>query len=51
MEYAKFGDLDYFQKKLIKKSSLSETLLAYITKQNHVIKIFKQKKIHKIQKI
>ena len=33
MEYAKFGDLDYFQKKLIKKSSLSETLLAYITKQ------------------
>ena len=33
MEYAKFGDLEYFQKKLIKKSSLSETLLAYITKQ------------------
>ena len=33
MEFAKFGDLEYFQKKLIKKDSLSETLLAFITKQ------------------
>jgi serine/threonine protein kinase len=33
MEFAKFGDLEYFQKKLIKKDSLSESLLAFITKQ------------------
>ena len=33
MEYAKYGDLDYFQKKLIKKKYLSETLIAYITIQ------------------
>ena len=33
MEYAKYGDLDYFQKKLIKKKYLSETLIAYITFQ------------------
>jgi serine/threonine protein kinase len=33
MEYAKYGDLDYFQKKLIQKKNLSETLLAYITIQ------------------
>ena len=33
MELAKYGDLDYFQKKFIQKSCLSETLLAYITKQ------------------
>ena len=33
MEFAKFGDLEYFQKKLIQKNHLSETLLAYITKQ------------------
>ena len=33
MEFAKFGDLEYFQKKLIKKDWLSESLLAYITKQ------------------
>ena len=33
MELAKYGDLDYFQKKLIQKKNLSETLLAYITKQ------------------
>jgi serine/threonine protein kinase len=33
MELAKYGDLDYFQKKFIQKSCLSETLLAYISKQ------------------
>ena len=33
MELAKYGDLDYFQKKLIKQKNLSETLIAYITKQ------------------
>ena len=33
MEFAKFGDLEYFQKKLLKKDYLSETLLAYVTKQ------------------
>ena len=33
MEFAKFGDLEYFQKKLIQKNHLSETLLAYITRQ------------------
>ena len=33
MEFAKFGDLEYFQKKLIQKNHLSETLLAYITRR------------------
>ena len=33
MDYAKYGDLDYFQKKLIQKKYLSETLIAYITIQ------------------
>lgn len=33
MEYSKYGDLDYFQKKLIKKNVLSETLLCFIAKQ------------------
>ena len=33
MDYAKYGDLEYFQKKLIQKKYLSETLLAYITIQ------------------
>lgn len=33
MEYAKYGDLDYFQKKLIQKNNLSETLIAYIAIQ------------------
>ena len=33
MEYAKYGDLEYFQKKLIQKKYLSETLIAYITIQ------------------
>ena len=33
MDYAKYGDLEYFQKKLIQKKYLSETLIAYITFQ------------------
>ena len=33
MEFAKFGDLEYFQKKLLKKDCLSKTLLAFITEQ------------------
>ena len=33
MDYAKYGDLEYFQKKLIKKKNLSETVIAYITYQ------------------
>jgi len=33
MEYAKYGDMEYFQKKLIQKKYLSETLIAYITIQ------------------
>ena len=33
MDYAKYGDLDYFQKKLIQKKNLSETVIAYITLQ------------------
>ena len=33
MELAKCGDLEYFQKKIIKQSSLSEPFLAYMTKQ------------------
>ena len=33
MDYAKYGDLEYFQKKLIQKKYLSETLLAYISIQ------------------
>ena len=33
MDYAKYRDLEYFQKKLIQKKYLSETLLAYITIQ------------------
>ena len=33
MDYAKYGDLEYFQKKLIQKKYLSETLLAYVTIQ------------------
>jgi serine/threonine protein kinase len=33
MDYAKYGDLEYFQKKLIQKKYLSETLIAYITIQ------------------
>jgi serine/threonine protein kinase len=33
MDYAKYGDLEYFQKKLIQKKFLSETLIAYITIQ------------------
>ena len=48
MEFAKFGDLEYFQKKLIKKNSLSETLLAYITKQilDGLLYIHQSKIIH-----
>ena len=33
MEYAKFGDLEYFQRILNKKRYFSETLLVYIAKQ------------------
>jgi len=33
MDYAKYGDLEYFQKKLIQKKYLSETLIAYVTIQ------------------
>jgi serine/threonine protein kinase len=33
MDYAKYGDIEYFQKKLIQKKYLSETLIAYITYQ------------------
>ena len=33
MEFAKYGDLDHFQKNLLQKQNLTETLLAYITKQ------------------
>ena len=33
LELAKYHDLEYFQKKLIKKKTLSETLLVYISKQ------------------
>ena len=33
MDYAKYRDLEYFQKKLIQKKYLSETLIAYITIQ------------------
>ena len=33
MDYAKYRDLEYFQKKLIQKKYLSETLIAYITFQ------------------
>ena len=48
MEFAKFGDLEYFQKKLIQKKNLSETLLAYITKQilNGLFYIHQSKIIH-----
>lgn len=48
MEFAKFGDIDYFQKKLIQKKYLSETLLAYITKQilNGLLYIHQSKIIH-----
>ena len=33
IEYAKYGDMEYFLKKLLKRKVLSETLLNYITKQ------------------
>ena len=33
MEYAKYGDLKNFQKKIIKKKYISETLLCYFAKQ------------------
>ena len=33
MEYAKYGDLEYFQRKLLQKKNLSETTLAYLTLQ------------------
>ena len=33
MDYAKYGDLEYFQKKLIQKKYLTETIIAYITLQ------------------
>lgn len=33
MEFAKYGDLENFQRKLIRKKILSETFLCYITKQ------------------
>ena len=48
MEFAKFGDLEYFQKKLIQKKHLSETLLAYITRQilNGLLYIHQSKIIH-----
>ena len=48
MEFAKFGDLDNFQKNLIKKKCLSETLLAYITMQiiNGLYYIHQSKIIH-----
>ena len=48
MEFAKFGDLEYFQKKLIKKDSLSETLLVFITKQilDGLLYIHQSKIIH-----
>ena len=48
MELAKYGDLDYFQKKFIQKSCLSETLLAYITKQilNGLFFLHQSKIIH-----
>ena len=48
MEFAKFGDLEYFQKKLIQKKHLSGTLIAYITKQilNGLLYIHQSKIIH-----
>jgi serine/threonine protein kinase len=48
MEFAKFGDLEYFQKKLLKKDYLSETLLAYVTKQilDGLLYIHQSKIIH-----
>ena len=48
MEFAKFGDLDYFQKKLIRKPYLPESLLAYITKQvlDGLLYIHQSKIIH-----
>ena len=48
MEFAKFGDLEYFQKNLIKKNYLSETLLAFITKQilDGLLYIHQSKIIH-----
>lgn len=48
MEFAKFGDLEYFQKKLLKKDYLSESLLAYITKQilDGLLYIHQSKIIH-----
>ena len=48
MEFAKYGDLDNFQKNLIQKKHLSETLLAYITKQilNGLYYIHQSKIIH-----
>lgn len=33
MELAKYGDLDYFQKKLLQQKCLSETMIGYIAKQ------------------
>ena len=48
MEFAKYGDLENFQKNLIKKKCLSETLLAYITKQilDGLLYIHQSKIIH-----
>ena len=48
MEFAKYGDLENFQKNLIKKQCLSETLLAYITKQilDGLLYIHQSKIIH-----
>ena len=48
MEFAKYGDLENFQKNLIKKKCLSETLLSYITKQilDGLLYIHQSKIIH-----
>ena len=48
MEFAKYGDLENFQKNLIKKKFLSESLLAYITKQilDGLLYIHQSKIIH-----
>ena len=48
MELAEYGDLNYIQKKLIQQNCLSETFLAYITKQilDGLFYIHKLKIIH-----
>ena len=52
MELAEYGDLNYIQKKLIQQNCLSETFLAYITKQilDGLFYIHKLKIIHMVIK-